>query len=63
MAIKKHILISLSLGLILTLLITPVNGQVITISPDSGEKKYELPHPGILPDNPFLYCEKKYEIQ
>lgn len=39
--------------LIFALFVGPVHGQTITMSPDQEDKLYELPHPGMLPDNPF----------
>jgi hypothetical protein len=45
--------LSISLIVFFTLLISPAYGQTITISPSEEDTLYELPHPGILPDNPF----------
>lgn len=64
MAKKPYIYIGLLIGLItlFSFCISPIYGQTITISPTEEDMLYELPHPGILPDNPFYVIKRIRDI-
>lgn len=53
-----HLGILISLIFIFSFSVSPAYGQTITISPSKENMGYELPHPGILPDNPFYIIKQ-----